>query len=91
MGSTNFALSIMSYFFFFFLPFFLLLDFNECQSNTSNICEQDCVNVPGSFTCDCGKGYKLNADGHSCDGNTLLKMFHDFFIINFWIFQNISS
>ena len=88
MGSTNFALSMSK--FFFFLPFLLLLDFNECQSNTSNRCEQDCVNVPGSFTCDCGKGYKLNADGHSCDGNTL-KMFHDSFIINFCIFQNVSS
>ena len=57
-----------------FFLLFSLLDVDECQSNTSNICEQECVNVPGSFTCDCDNGYKLNADGRSCDGNTFDEM-----------------
>ncbi|KAJ7380979.1 hypothetical protein OS493_004572 [Desmophyllum pertusum] len=40
---------------------------DECQSNSSNNCEQICVNLPASFFCDCGDGFKLNADGRSCD------------------------
>ena len=44
------------------------LDFDECQSNSSNNCEQLCVNLPASFFCDCRDGYKLNADGKRCDG-----------------------
>ena len=45
-----------------------LLDFDECQNNSSNNCGQRCVNLPASFFCDCRDGYELNADGHSCDG-----------------------
>ncbi|XP_029907546.1 matrilin-4 [Myripristis murdjan] len=29
-------------------------------------CEQICVSSPGSFTCDCNKGYKLNDDKKTC-------------------------
>ena len=45
-------------------------DVDECQNNSSNNCEQLCVNFPSSFFCDCGKGYELNADRRSCDGKT---------------------
>ena len=44
------------------------LDIDECQSDQPDNCEQICVNVPGSFFCDCPGGYKLNADSRSCDG-----------------------
>ncbi|KAJ7372817.1 hypothetical protein OS493_016737 [Desmophyllum pertusum] len=40
---------------------------DECQSNSSNNCEQICVNLPASFFCDCGDGFQLTADGRSCD------------------------
>ena len=43
-------------------------DVDECQNNSSNNCEQLCVNFPASFFCDCGEGYELNDDGRSCDG-----------------------
>uniref|UniRef100_A0A665U004 VWFA domain-containing protein n=1 Tax=Echeneis naucrates TaxID=173247 RepID=A0A665U004_ECHNA len=29
-------------------------------------CEQICISSPGSFTCDCKKGYKLNDDKKTC-------------------------
>ena len=45
-------------------------DIDECQNNSSNNCEQLCVNFPASFFCDCRGGYDLNADGRSCDGKT---------------------
>ena len=45
-------------------------DVDECQNTSSHNCEQDCVNFPASFFCDCGDGYELNADGRTCDGKT---------------------
>ncbi len=47
-------------------------DLDECQSNSSNNCEQLCVNVPASFFFDCRDGFKLNVDGNSCQGKTCL-------------------
>ncbi|XP_053576257.1 matrilin-4 isoform X2 [Bombina bombina] len=29
-------------------------------------CQHSCVNVPGSYYCECNEGYKLNADGKTC-------------------------
>ena len=43
-------------------------DDDECQSNATK-CEQTCVNTPGSYRCDCGRGYQLDSDGYSCAGN----------------------
>ena len=51
-----------------FLKKNFFLEIDECQSNESNNCEQVCVNVPGSFLCECRDGYKLNSDGKSCEG-----------------------
>uniref|UniRef100_A0A669BZ52 Matrilin 4 n=1 Tax=Oreochromis niloticus TaxID=8128 RepID=A0A669BZ52_ORENI len=36
-----------------------------CAERKHN-CEQICVSSPGSFTCDCNKGYKLNNDQRTC-------------------------
>uniref|UniRef100_A0A3Q4GI94 Matrilin 4 n=1 Tax=Neolamprologus brichardi TaxID=32507 RepID=A0A3Q4GI94_NEOBR len=36
-----------------------------CAERKHN-CEQICVSSPGSFTCDCNKGYKLNNDKRTC-------------------------
>ena len=53
--------------------FFFRSDIDECQSDdNTNDCAQICVNVPGSFFCDCRAGYKRNVDQRTCDG----KNFH---------------
>uniref|UniRef100_A0A8D3ABZ1 Matrilin 4 n=1 Tax=Scophthalmus maximus TaxID=52904 RepID=A0A8D3ABZ1_SCOMX len=36
-----------------------------CTEGKHN-CEQICISSPGSFTCDCNKGYKLNDDKKTC-------------------------
>lgn len=51
---------------------FLFSDLDECESNSANNCKQLCINVPTSYFCDCRDGFKLNADGQSCDGETCL-------------------
>ena len=43
-------------------------DIDECQNKSGINCDQLCVNLPGSYFCDCNNGYKLNADGGTCDG-----------------------
>ncbi|TNF25186.1 MAG: hypothetical protein EP329_23490 [Deltaproteobacteria bacterium] len=42
------------------------LDVDECATSNGG-CEQQCVNVDGSFSCACDAGYTLNADGVHCD------------------------
>ncbi|CAL1536733.1 unnamed protein product [Lymnaea stagnalis] len=41
------------------------IDIDECRG--VNKCHQSCVNVPGSYTCECVEGFKLGTDGHSCE------------------------
>lgn len=48
---------------------FILPEIDECEEPQTNNCEQICVNVPGSFFCDCHDGYKLSANKHNCKGN----------------------
>ena len=43
------------------------LDANECLGG-SHVCAQICHNTPGSYSCSCNSGYRLNLDGHSCNG-----------------------
>ncbi|CAI8023734.1 Signal peptide, CUB and EGF-like domain-containing protein 1 [Geodia barretti] len=40
-------------------------DINECATANGN-CAQMCTNTPGSHTCSCHSGYRLNNDGRSC-------------------------
>ena len=42
-------------------------DTDECAINNGG-CDGSCVNEIGSYYCECGNGYTLNSDGHSCDG-----------------------
>ncbi|XP_009305868.1 fibulin-7 isoform X3 [Danio rerio] len=46
-------------------------DVNECEVYKADrggpLCVHACVNVPGSYHCSCPTGYKLLADGRSCE------------------------
>uniref|UniRef100_A0A3B5MMD0 EGF-like domain-containing protein n=1 Tax=Xiphophorus couchianus TaxID=32473 RepID=A0A3B5MMD0_9TELE len=41
----------------------LLADINECLEN---MCEWQCINLPGSHRCICPRGYTLHRDGRHC-------------------------
>ena len=44
-------------------------DINECMEG-ENECEDHCINVHGSYRCECSKqGYTVSSDGHTCEGN----------------------
>lgn len=40
-------------------------DLDECQAGTS-LCEQNCGNTAGSYTCSCNAGYTLSSNGFTC-------------------------
>ncbi|MCI4376696.1 hypothetical protein PGIGA_G00191370 [Pangasianodon gigas] len=45
-------------------------DVNECEvykTDGALLCAHICVNIPGSYHCSCPSGYKLLADGRSCE------------------------
>ena len=52
-----------------YLPFTIInvSDIDECTLNIAG-CDHNCINTFGSFTCSCQVGYKLAANGRSCDG-----------------------
>ena len=43
------------------------VDIDECTS--TGICQHTCRNTWGSYVCSCYTGYKVAADGRSCEGN----------------------
>ena len=46
-----------------------LADIDECQSTP---CQHgSCINLPGSFRCECTGGFILGPDGRSCLGKYL--------------------
>jgi len=48
-----------------------MVDDNECL-HPSHGCQQMCINLPGTYTCQCHEGYRLNSDKHACDGMSSL-------------------
>ena len=46
-------------------------DVNECVG--INDCQQICVNIDGSFTCTCTKGFALAPDGKNCTGMMVMQ------------------
>ena len=47
-------------------------DIDECKVIYYNNCDQLCVNIPGSFVCNCTSGYYLAQDGGSCIGKCVV-------------------
>ena len=45
--------------------YFCVLDINECVTPDQE-CEQSCINNPGSYSCGCWDGYRLDSNGKTC-------------------------
>ena len=46
------------------------IDINECSDTT--LCDQICVEVKGSYRCQCENGFRLQTDGRTCAGTAEL-------------------
>lgn len=46
---------------------FSLSDTDECLVDNGG-CQQRCINIAGSYSCDCGAGFRLADDRSSCEG-----------------------
>ena len=51
--------------------YFSVTDIDECANN-HDLCAQACINIPGSYTCDCNPGYTLDPNGFSCIGEIII-------------------
>ena len=47
---------------------FPLSDITDCINGTNDICEQNCIELEGGFSCGCINGYRLKSDNVSCEG-----------------------
>lgn len=43
----------------------IVKDVNECAYNNGG-CSHECVNMAGTYRCECPPGYTLHSNGHSC-------------------------
>ena len=43
-------------------------DITDCINGTNDICEQNCIELEGGFSCGCNNGYRLKSDNVSCEG-----------------------
>ena len=55
--------------------FCVVSDVDECSEGRSN-CSQLCVNVDGSYKCNCSSGYSLHSNGKDCDGEYHICLIH---------------
>ena len=49
------------------LNYLYFVDIDECAINL-HLCQHNCHNNNGSYTCSCDSGYIMDINGHSCDG-----------------------
>ena len=47
---------------------YIVSDIDECATANGN-CDQNCHNTNGSYYCTCGSGWRLDPDGHTCNGD----------------------
>lgn len=48
-----------------------ITDINECRRYPGRLCGHKCENTPGSYFCSCTVGFRLSADGRSCEGEAV--------------------
>ena len=73
------------------MPFTVISkDINECAEDIDG-CSQTCTNTIGSYTCSCGSGYRLAADGHQCRGMHCLLQFQGGFFTKHHFFLDINE
>lgn len=46
-------------------------DINECEEMNGG-CQQNCVNTLGSYYCECGEGFRIHTDAHTCIGKSFI-------------------
>lgn len=51
---------------------YIIADINECRRYPGRLCAHKCENTPGSYYCTCTMGFKLSADGRSCEGMAVI-------------------
>ncbi|XP_071197543.1 collagen and calcium-binding EGF domain-containing protein 1 isoform X2 [Salvelinus alpinus] len=51
------------------------LDIDECANNNMTVCSQVCLNSPGSYRCECEKGFFLEEDGKTCTKGERARLF----------------
>ena len=49
----------------------LFVDNNECLTNNGD-CDMRCINVDGSYSCECFEGFERNDDDVACAGKYLV-------------------
>ena len=42
------------------------VDVDECAEASKGGCDQTCLNTQGGYQCECGHGYQLTPDNHTC-------------------------
>ena len=55
----------------YYLITFTLIDINECSEETDG-CDKICINTLGSYYCMCSVGFTLDADNHTCLGQSMI-------------------
>ena len=60
----------------YYLHLCLYADINECSINNGG-CQNECVNLEGSFECRCPSGYRLSSNGRLCSGKEYGQTFYN--------------
>lgn len=71
-------------------PCCLVLDVNECLDPTTCI-SGNCVNTPGSYTCDCPPDFELNPTRVGCVGKILKTFQRNILLVIFKATLNVTS
>ena len=69
MIKTLFKYLFVCLFVYLFICLFIcrVLDVNECADSNGG-CNQKCVNIGGSYRCECNEGYTLSSNGECFTG-----------------------